>query len=46
MIIYITNNSEISQDLAWSPTVSIERGVESIARWVRDNRTALRESGL
>lgn len=46
MIIYMTDNSEITRDLAWSPTVSIEEGAESIARWVRDNRTALADSGL
>ncbi|MBI4963557.1 MAG: NAD-dependent epimerase/dehydratase family protein [Desulfomonile tiedjei] len=46
MIIYITDNSEITRDLAWSPTVSIQQGAESIARWVRDNKTALAESGL
>jgi CDP-paratose 2-epimerase len=46
MIIYITDNSEITGDLAWSPTVSVEEGAEGVARWVRDNRTALAESGL
>jgi CDP-paratose 2-epimerase len=46
MIIYITDNSEITRELKWSPAVSIEKGAESIARWVRDNRTALEESGL
>lgn len=46
MIIYITDNSEITRDLGWSPAVSIEEGAESIAGWVRDNRTALEELGL
>jgi len=46
MIIYLTDNSEVTRDLAWSPTVSVEEGAESIARWVRDNQTALAESGL
>lgn len=46
MIIYITDNSDITRDLAWSPTVSIEKGAEGVARWVRDNRTALAEWGL
>jgi CDP-paratose 2-epimerase len=46
VIIYITDNSEITRRLDWAPAVSIEEGTESIVRWVRDNRTALEECGL
>jgi CDP-paratose 2-epimerase len=46
MIIYITDNSDIRRDVNWVPVISIEGGAESIARWVRDNRAALEESGL
>lgn len=46
MVIYITDNSEVRRDLGWSPSVSVEQGCESIARWARDNHTALSAAGL
>jgi len=46
VIIYITDNGEVTRDLGWKPMVSIETGAERIVRWVRDNRQALLSSGL
>lgn len=46
MQIYISDNSEVHQDLGWSPSVAIEEGIERIARWVQDNRDSLVKSGL
>jgi CDP-paratose 2-epimerase len=46
MIIYITDNSEVSRDVGWAPSVSIEEGAGTLARWVRDNHEALEQYGL
>ena len=46
MIIYISNNMEVSRDLDWSPSISVETGTERIVRWIRDNQNALLQSGL
>jgi CDP-paratose 2-epimerase len=46
VVIYITDNTEITSDLGWKPNVSLEQGSERIVRWVSDNRSALLESGL
>jgi CDP-paratose 2-epimerase len=46
VIIYISDNTEISGDLGWRPEVSLEQGAETIVKWVSDNRSALLNSGL
>jgi UDP-glucose 4-epimerase len=46
VLIYITDNAEVTRDLGWKPTVSLEQGSESIVRWVSENRSALLGSGL
>lgn len=46
MIIYITDNSDVSRTWQWSPRVSLEQGAEKIVSWVRDNREALAGAGL
>jgi len=46
VIIYISDNTEISRDLGWNPKVTLERGAETIVRWVSDNSSALLNSGL
>jgi CDP-paratose 2-epimerase len=46
MVIYITDNSQVHCDLGWSPSLSVEQGCETIARWVRDSHAALSAAGL
>ncbi len=46
MVIYITDNRPVSQQMEWSPQVALETGVERIVRWVKDNRDMLVDAGL
>ncbi len=46
VIIYISDNTEITRDLNWQPRVTMEQGAEKIAAWVRDNKTMLESAGL
>lgn len=46
MVIYITDNRGVSQDLSWKPEISLEEGADQIARWVLDNRAVLEQAGL
>jgi CDP-paratose 2-epimerase len=46
MVIYITDNRAVSEELKWRPTVSLTQGADRIARWLRDSRAELEKAGL
>ncbi len=46
VVIYITDNSAVSRDLAWRPTQPLETGAQRILHWVTDNQDALTRAGL
>ena len=46
IIIYISDNAEVSRDLNWSPATSIDDGAARIARWVTESKDRLIEAGL
>jgi CDP-paratose 2-epimerase len=44
--IYYTDNSAVSDALSWSPSVSLDRGLERVIAWLHDNRDSLIDAGL
>jgi CDP-paratose 2-epimerase len=46
VVIYITDNRQITAELGWTPGVRPEEGLQSIVRWVKDNRGQLERAGL
>jgi CDP-paratose 2-epimerase len=46
MIIYITDNTEISQDLNWTPKVTLDEGLERMIAWIRNHSDSLISAGL
>jgi CDP-paratose 2-epimerase len=46
VVIYLSDNREATADLNWTPSVTAEKGLERIVRWVTDNRERLEKAGL
>jgi len=46
VVIYITDNTKVSEELNWYPTVSLEKGVNGILKWIADSKDRLIGAGL
>ena len=40
---YITDNSKVTRATGWSPSISREKIIEDISRWINDNKSSLRD---
>jgi CDP-paratose 2-epimerase len=39
--IYVSNTAKARQDFGWSPTVSVDQGIERLWTWIQDHRPIL-----
>lgn len=44
--IYCTDNTDAEHNFQWTPQIDLEKGINSIAKWVVDNKDMLISSGL
>jgi CDP-paratose 2-epimerase len=46
MIIYITDNTGVSNDFNWTPQTTIDVGLERMIQWIEDHHNSLVSAGL